>query len=166
MTPPAWTQDEIDAMLRRAFHHTIVGKRTDSFDWEVGMFLGSCGPGQVSIALWRGELYASATNCVPSDTSERVLTKDKVRTRVLELSAIERAKALPPRCRTCGRWMAATTLGRPRVVCRVCRPANTRHLMRQCACGCGLILLSGGKALFATSACRIRHWRKTRNRAV
>ena len=69
-----------------------------------------------------------------------------------------------PRCRTCGRWMAVPPRGRPRVVCQVCRPANARHPERLCACGCGLVLLSGGKARFATPSCRVRNWRNRRKR--
>ena len=51
---------------------------------------------------------------------------------------------------------------RPRLACPRCRPQNVQRPERPCACGCGRVLAPGGKAIYASGACRIRSWRAAR----
>ena len=44
-----------------------------------------------------------------------------------------------------------------------CRRVRFEHRPeRPCACGCGCILPPGGKAVYASAACRMRGWRVSR----
>lgn len=63
---------------------------------------------------------------------------------------------------SCGRPIPAHTgAGRPRAYCYVCRPLRKAPKpARPCACGCGRTIPAGGKAKWATPACRARGHRQ------